>query len=211
MRIQNQQGIITVDFLFSFILVGGFAFIIFALSLTLTVAEVVQYVTFSAARNYYAASESEDAQRAAATLKFQSLVRDPAIQPLLTSGWFSVDSLPTVGNIGENFPPLSEIQNSSSYSRESSTFQGVVVYFVSKVLEFNIPFYGSTVSDDLRGGTDFGAFVGSYLGREVTQVECETFLIPRWEKIKRLPTHPAASYSEAANANYYLGFADNGC
>lgn len=212
MKINNQKGFITVDYLFALVLVSGFSFIIFALSLTLTMTETIQYVTFSAARNFYAANQNQNAQTAAAAQKYQELTTDPVLTPLLKSGWFELSAFTVGTNLPENVSDLSKIKDSGLYSRTNSTFHGAVVYFVSKVLEFNIPFYGSTVSDDLRGGTDFGAYIGSYLGREVTQDECENFLIQRWEKIKLLPTSGAAPYSDARSTqNSYLGFADNGC
>ncbi len=53
-RYTSQSGMITVDFLFAFVLVMGFAAILFSLSMTLTVAEVTQYATYTAARAYTA-------------------------------------------------------------------------------------------------------------------------------------------------------------
>jgi hypothetical protein len=88
----------------------------------------------------------------------------------------------------------------------------MVVYFTSKVLEFNIPFYGSTANDELRGGESFGAYIGSYLGREVTQQECENQLRARWQAIKALSVPQFAPYTEAKEADdNYVGIADNGC
>lgn len=208
MIIRNEKGVVTVDYLFSLILVGGFCFIIFALSLTLSVVESIQYVTYSSARNYFSAAMNESEQRDNAYLKFQSLASSDALAPLLTSGWFELAGVPTIGDVGNNQGPLSDYK---AHDVSQNLFNGTVVYFVSKVLEFNIPFYGSTVNDELRGGDEFGAYIGSYLGREVSQEECEDFLRVRWEKIKALSTGSAAPYSEAKGDNYYVGFADNGC
>lgn len=47
--IQQNKGGITVDFIFGFTLIMGFAAILFALSLTLTVASISQYITFVSA------------------------------------------------------------------------------------------------------------------------------------------------------------------
>lgn len=210
--IRNSRGIITVDYLFSLVLVSGFSFIIFALSLTLTMAEVVQYVTFSSARAFYAGDLNEQKQRDAANQKFVQLTTDPAIEPLLNSGWFELGTQITGSNIPENYPPLSDLATSQGYRQDRSTFHGSLVYFISNVLDFNIPFYGSTVNDELRGGKDhFGTYIASFLGREVTQEECQLYLEERWEKIKALDTQGAAAYSNAGGNDYYLAMADNGC
>ena len=50
--IRNQRGFITIDFLFSLVLVLGFSALLFIMTFTLLVAEVTQYITYAAARNY---------------------------------------------------------------------------------------------------------------------------------------------------------------
>ena len=48
---RNQRGFLTIDFIFTIVLVLGFVAILFATTLTLTVASITQYVTFATARN----------------------------------------------------------------------------------------------------------------------------------------------------------------
>ena len=63
----DEAGILTVDYLFAIILAMGFVALLFAMSLTLTVVEVVQYMTFSSARSYscllYTSPSPRDRQR----------------------------------------------------------------------------------------------------------------------------------------------------
>lgn len=206
----NERGIITIDYLFALVLVSGFSFIIFALSMTLMMSEVVQYITFSSARNYFAAHNDPQAQEEAAFVKYAELRSHPVVEPLLTSGWFELDESRMA--IATDIPKMKPELQGYEQAPTQNLFHGTVVWFSSKILEFNIPFYGSTASDELRGGNEFGAYIGSYLGREITQEECENFLTQRWDYFKNLPTGGAASYSEARRTDsYYVAIADNGC
>lgn len=206
----NERGIITIDYLFALVLVAGFSFIIFAVSMTLMMSEVVQYITFASARNFFAAHNNEDAQRDAAFQKYAELKTNPVVDPLFNSGWFELDESRMI--IDTDVPSKKSDLRGYEQAPAQNLFHGTVVWFSAKILEFNVPFYGSTVDDELRGGNEFGAYIGSYLGREVTHEECENFLTERWTKFKDLPTGGAASYSEARRTdNYYVAIADNGC
>jgi hypothetical protein len=205
----NERGVITLDYLISLVLVSGLSFLIFALSLTLSLVETVQYVTFSSARQFFAADQNLDRQRENAALKYQSLIRNPAVAGLLGSGWYRLEAPTISSNIGSTVRPLADY---STTRPERNLFHGTVVYFVAKVLEFNVPFFGSTVNDELRGGSEFGSYIGSYLGREVTQDECENFIIQKWERIKALqPSGPSAYQNTGQRGNAFSGIVDNGC
>lgn len=198
----------TVDYLFALVLVSGFSFIIFAMSLSLSMVEVVQYMTFASARNYYAGGLNPQQQQDDAFIKFMALKDSDVLKPLFSSGWFDLDTkkMAIATDIPSQKPELKDYQQDPN----SNLFTGTVVWFTSKVLEFNVPFYGSTVNDDMRGGNEFGAYIGSYLGREVTQEECENFLVERWNKIKALSTGSNAPYSQVQD-DEYVAIADNGC
>lgn len=207
MIIANERGVITVDYIFAMFLVAGFSFITFALSLTLTMTEVVQYMTFSSARNFYAAGMDPQDQQQRAFLKFQSLQNSEVLLSLLNSGWFEVSNINIESNLPAIKPELSDYEQAPS----QNLFHGTVVYFTSNVLDFTIPLYGSTVDNDLRGQEEFGAWIGSYLGREVTQLECQNFFNFRPQNILALPTGGNAEYSQAPNFDTGLVSPDNGC
>ncbi len=208
----NNSGLITIDYLFALVLVSGFSFILFAMSLSLSMVEVVQYMTFASARTFFAGGMNEEQQRTDAILKFQDLQQSETLQPLLSSGWFEVG----VGGfskkltVGSDLPAMKPELKDYAQDPNSNLFTGAVVWFTANVLDFNIPFYGSTVNDDMRGGSEFGAYIGSYLGREVTQEECENMIVDRWEKIKQLPTGGNAPYTQVQDDSY-VAMADNGC
>ena len=202
MMIANERGVITVDYLFAMVLVMGFSFILFALSLTLTMTEVIQYVTYSSARNFYAGNMNPQEQQSLAFIKYQSLTQNEVLEPLLNGGWFELRDVTISSDIPNNKPELADYEQDPN----QNLFHGTVVYFTSKVLDFSIPFYGDTANDDIRKQDEFGAYIGSYLGREVTQEECENLVKFRWTEIRNLDSR----YSTAPDSNY-VGIADNGC
>src|ERR1700761_6449685 len=95
--ITNQNGQMTIDFIFGLVLMAGFAAVLFALSFTLSVSEIAQYVTFAAARNYYAGNLTLNDQVTAGKAKYASLLGNKAIKPLFSGNWFSLSKDVTLG------------------------------------------------------------------------------------------------------------------
>lgn len=202
--LQNQSGIITIDFIFAFVLVWGFFSIFFALSLTLTVVEVTQYITFSTARTFHAGHWDVGQQVALGEEKFQTLRSHPTIAPLFSNGWFELGTssglAESVGNQWNRLYP----QPTSGEEGDSSNFIGSRVSLNAKILHYRIPLVGSTTDDE----DAFQANVGSYLNREPSSVECLNFMSAgnRFNAIKQLDP----SYNRPEIKNYAL-LADNGC
>lgn len=198
----NNKGSITINFLFAFVLVMGFSALLFALSLTLMMAEVTQYVTFASARNFFAGHINEPAQRVLASAKYNQLIGHPVLRPLYTNGWFEIQAIPTIGDI-------TQLKSDIAPARSPYMYFGTGTDFIARMLDFEIPFFGSTAPDGDGQGSGFKAFIASYLGREVTVNECLNYTAQRWEAIKGLDE----SY---ANGNYvtvnpYVTLDDNGC
>lgn len=194
----SEKGFLTVDYLFSFVLVAGFFGILFAFSLTLSVAEIFQYITYSAARKYMAAHKTESAQRDSAIQKLDEFTNHRSLKNLFNGGWFGLKQNPIIGHIsGQRF-------SNSVNSPDRDLFWGVGSEFKANVLDFRIPFYGSTSNLSQGGGqTGFTVFIASYLGREPTWEECHEFNKQRCKFIKGL----AGGYKCAS----YLSINDNGC
>jgi hypothetical protein len=195
---RNQGGFITVDFIFAVVLIFGMTMLLFAVSLTLTVASITQYITFASARNYYAGHLDAATQEKRAKAKFASLVGNSVFKPLYKNGWFKLDAEPTVGDITQT------MQGYAPSNDDPNLFIGSGVNFTAKILDFKIPFFGST-NPDANGKDDFKTFMGSYLGRDVTTTECLDFVGQRWTAIKNLGNGYAT-----AQGNYVV-FADDGC
>ncbi len=195
---RSDSGMLTMDFLFSFTLVTGFAFLIFFVCFTLSGIEVAQYISFSSARSYIAANIDKGAQEALALKKYNELMNQRSIiggylfnsnKPFFALGFVKADDFS--GEFGQ--PP------------ENQIFQGVRLSFQSKALaRFRIPFFGKASTDP---DEDFKTNISSYLMREPTDQECASFEAQRWQAIKQfsasagnlLPPTPAPIVS------------DNGC
>jgi hypothetical protein len=193
--LRNPKGVLTLDFLFSLWMVMGLTSLFIAMTLMLTVVEVIQYMTFSAAHMYSTAHFSETHQREAAERKFQQLKSSPAIAPLISNGWFSV-SAPSIGDFNQEYPA----------SQDKDSFWGVRVKFSAPVMHMTIPFLGSSSDDE---GEGFTAIIQSFIIREPTSSECQEFNGQRWQAIRNLSggfNNPMIPSS--ANA---VAVADNGC
>lgn len=202
---RNERGLITVDFVFALVLILGFSALLFVLSFTLSVASVTQYVTFAAARNYFPAHLDKASQEKRALEKYQELVNHPVFKPLFSNGWYRLDENPNIGNHAEYIPEY------ATPAQEVNKFWGVGTTFSAPVLDFRIPFFGSTNPDGDGTGSEFKTYMGSYIGREPTAAECIEFNAARWNAIRNLAVSGGASYSTGTGAAGYFPMTDNGC
>ncbi len=206
----STRGMITVDFLFAMVLVLGFTSILFALSLTLTVAEVTQYITFASARNYFASHLTHDRQKELALAKYYQLLENVEFAPLFRNGWFQVDQEPAIGDISRVIPQYRDSGGAGNFDSKNM-FWGVGTNFIARILDFQIPFYGSTNPQGDGSGSGFQTFLGSYLGREVSTQECQQFMRARWANIRNLEVQGASPYSAFTSDSGYSANEDNGC
>ncbi len=199
----NQRGMITVDFLFAMVLVLGFSGLLFAMTFTLSVASVVQYVTFAAARNYGVAHIDRKSQEEQGQAKYRELIESNVLKPLFSKGWYQISAQAEIGDHTKVFPDYGDA------AQGRNQFWGVGTEFVAKALDFRIPFFGASTTES--GGGGFRAYMGSYLGRESTTEECIEFTGARWNAIRNLPVSGAASYSTGTSDQGYYPMTDNGC
>ena len=195
----DEQGVLMMDFIFAFMLLIGFSVILFSISFTLTVTEVLQYVTFSSARVYAVADESETTSIGEAQRKFEQLYNSDVVRPLFRNQWFElIDSGPEIGKPRESLAdnPLRD------------SFYGVRLAFVAKILDKNIPLIGST-NKSLEGGS-YETIVSSFLGKEPSLEDCRRFIENRWGWLKALDDYQNIEYPEGSlNKDEHI--ADNGC
>lgn len=192
--LKNQSGIITLDFIFAIAIAFGFSLIFFAMSFTLSMVEVAQYITFSAARAYNSANVSKAAQEELGKQKYAELKNTGIFKQILKSGWI------TLGDI--------ELKDfSSEYDdREAgpdAIFVGARVPFRSNVLNLRLPFLGNTAADSSTGS----ATLNAYLLREVSTEECRVnFTAQRLQMLKQVDQH----YNALPQIPEAL-ITDNGC
>lgn len=198
--LRNQSGFITVDFLFAFILILGFSAILFALTFTLTVVEIAQYSTYASARVYYGANKTEAQQKQAALDKYNDLInKNKVFSPLFKNGWFKVQPEPFVGNAATIMPEYGQ--------NPMNSFFGVSTIFNAEILKMQIPLFGATDPND-KG---FKTTIASYLGREVSSMECAAFVQNRWNGILKLKPSRGASYQTNTTPAGYIPVIDDGC
>ena len=194
--LKNSDGILTFDYMFAIVLAGGFMVILFSLSMTLSMVDVVQYMTFSSARVAAVASDSITSSEAYAYDKFTELYTNPVIQPLFERAeWFEVGE-PEVGDFSDQYP---------SNSPNRNTFYGVSVRFQAKMLDLRIPFYGSTNTRD--DGEGFSSQIHSFLGREPSTQDCQNFTDQRLKWLYQYYDNPILRNS----LQEYKSITDNGC
>jgi len=196
---KNQKGFIALDFLFAFILVMGFMGILFAFTLTLSVVEVTQYISFAAARNYSVAHVNDNERMDLASRKYTQLINNPAIKNLYNGGWFEISKSVQLDDFADEY----DAEPNSKY-----LFHGARTGLTAKVLSFKIPFFGSTTNDESEGH-GFKTQISSFVGKEPTSGECFNFSRQRWQWI--LQTQGANFNNPALQTNNYKNFADNGC
>ena len=150
---KDPKGLVTIPFLFAFLIVMFLLLSFFRLSLTLTYVSVAQYITYSSARRLSLGDESLEQQRDAGTAKYTALKG----KLLSDSDWFTLGS-PTPGL---------NLKYQSVETGHRNLFYGVFADFTSNAISFRIPFLAE------EGDQGLTAEIGSYLGREPSKDECQ--------------------------------------
>ena len=196
MILLNQKGTSSLDFIFALVLVSGMSMLMFALTLTLSVTEITQYITYASARAYLGAHNSEAEQRALAQEKFLEVQKSPPIRPLYERGWFKLGEV-QIGDFSSEYP--------QAPADDADNMVGVRVKLTALLLDFRVPFFGSTVPE----GNALSADVTSFLMREPTDQECRRFNEQRYGAILRLSNTYAQP--NTSDEQKYAVVSDNGC
>jgi hypothetical protein len=192
--LKDERGITTLDFIFAMMITFGFTVVFFAVTMTLSMVEVTQYVAYSVSRTYTAANETPEAQRQLAKAKYKELVGSGILQKLYSSGWFTVpkaDDGPILASFDGEYPSQSE--------KDAEIMTGARVEFKANILNLRVPFLGSTASSSETGRAN----INSYLAREVSTKECRDFNSQRLGAIQKVYQGP---YKPKA-----FVITDNGC
>ncbi|MFN8791155.1 MAG: hypothetical protein ACK5Y2_06840 [Bdellovibrionales bacterium] len=214
---RNQSGLVTADFLFSFLLISLLTSFLFALCFTFTVVELAQYVSFSAARAAVPAQKDSATQKQKATERVAKLLANPELAPLFRNGWFEL-SLKDI-RLGETPSDYYEMYESRDRKNVIETGQGSSFYIPAagvrltlraKILELNLGPLGKIESES---GNGFNLTIGSMLFREPSQEECQQLIRERYQKIVNPPNGGTFPYSSIAGQtlNAYVPMEDNGC
>ncbi len=191
-NLESNQGLISIDFLFGFLLSFAFLMVFFALAYSLTIVEVVQYIAFASSRTYMGADVSPGVQKTNAIDKATSLAGVNKFGGFVSQNWFKMGAVQV-------------LQNDAS---GVEYFIGVQIPLTIKLLDFKIPFFGTTKTTN--SGEGFQTVISSYLIREPTETECLSFNKNRAALL--INTASDAHYGSLPNfAGSYVRISDNGC
>ncbi len=211
-RLASERGSLTIDYLFALILVLGFGAVVMAFSTTLATVEVVQYAAFAGARRFFAGNDNFGDQANAAQSAISTVLNNQFIAPLLANGWFTA-SAPVIcgGPNSNNLPICSKFERYGGGEQGPyGTFEGVIIPFQANLLDFHVPFFGSTVKSGTSGAKQtFQVNINSFLGREPSFQECRQYWEDRWANIQKLGYHLPAGAN--ASTTKVLVELDNGC
>ncbi len=175
--LRNGQGFLIVDFLFGFFIIFGMTMtVLFSLTFTLSVAEVVQYITFSSARAYYDGHHTMAKQIELGERKYEALMKNEVLAPLFSNGWFEVRDVEV-----RSF--FNEMRNVGETPDTHNMFAGTRLTFLPRILDIKVPFLMGPIEGEKN---PFVAKVATYLGREPSDAECEDFNQKRFEAIQNL-------------------------
>ena len=212
-KILNQKGSLALQFSIGFMLVMALIMVLFYLSLTLVVAELVQYSVYSSSRYLFLGDVNEDAQKTAAKERYITLLRsDSGIfktgfwgDSNSTKMFFIPEQITPSFNTNmpyEGLPPLISTPDS-----QFNPFYGVWINFVPNVLKFDSFWFGETTEEQPE--TKFKTTIGSYLGREPSKTECEAFFANRKSEIFGFIT--SRPTGAPTISHFTAPVSDNGC
>lgn len=207
----SQQGQVTLDFLFGSVLILTVSALLMVLTMALTFSEVMQYISFSAARSYFAADNTEQDQVAAAKLKADYLLSDNAIPFLkgaLANGWITISGGRAGNGRAKNYKTYADNLGVSSQVLQTqgvNQFVGYQIKFEIPILGMKLPLLASTISPP-EGSKGFEATVSSFLMREPTRAECENYTNKAFEILLQKNTG-----FRKANFKGFRAINDNGC
>ena len=205
--LKSNSGFLSVDFMFSIVVCSMICMMFFALTTTLSVIELSQYVAFSVSRAHMAGDVTILEQRNAAINKFKILVNSTTTSHLADiishNGWFTIkpikDEQIKSGKTNGFFDEYDE--NSADPIAKTGVRLGLEV----SILKMNIPFLGSTKNEE------FNAQITGLLIREPTVEECREALDlnNRYNAIRNIDSARFGTYPLDADA--YTALEDNGC
>lgn len=203
--LRNERGILTLDFIFALMLGMGFTMVFFALTLTLSLVEVTQYMSYAVARTSWAAHETRTLQIDIGNQKYAELRNRPVFKAIFGRGWFRLPAQPDFGNPNTGF----NAEYDSDPADDNATFIGARLRIEARILDITIPILGSSKTDSQTGFAN----VQTFLGREVTTTECrDNFNKARWTNIRALSGAYAGPYAAGVDpAQFVKLITDNGC
>ena len=194
----HASGMVTIPFLFVSAILLYLILSFFFLNMTFVHISVTQYLSYSTARKLALGNESHEKQVEVAQDHYKKL-RERFFSKAYTkqdSGWFFITEEVKDNERGG----ISTVYPQSNTKRER--FYGIHLSFLNFVLKLKIPFL-SQGSDTL----DLEARVSSFLGREPSKGECQTFMQKKSEELQKRCVSSKCPNIKPTE----VGGPDNGC
>ena len=203
--LRDERGVLTLDFIFALMLGMGFTMVFFALTLTLSLVEVTQYLSFAVARTSWAAHETRSLQIDIGNKKYAELRERPVFKAIFGRGWFRLPAQPDFGDPNNGF----NAEYAGDPVDDNATFIGARLRIEARILDITIPILGSSKTQSETGFAN----VQTFLGREVTTTECrENFNKARWRNIRGLSGRYAGPYASGIDPEQFVKIiTGNGC
>jgi hypothetical protein len=212
---ENERGQITLDFLFATVLILSVAVLLGAMCFALTLTEIVQYVSFSTARAFYAGEVDPGTQQQRAAQKAHQLLKNlPFLAGAEANDWIIIDGgTANVDNFGVNgngyagaigVPADNDPNPLVATNRDQ--FTGAQITFSVPILEAKIPLFGALTSDN--GPKKFK--VSSFLMREPTTSECIQYMNGIYQALLR-NSGKMGTPGISDGAQSFVAITDNGC
>jgi hypothetical protein len=203
--ISNSAGFLSADFLFSVVIASGLCVLFFCISVTLSMAEVTQYLAFSVTRAHMAGHKTQNDQEQMAKAKFASFKTNGVLSPLLTNGWFEIKG-PDIRGGGTNGRDFGDRYPRGPASQPNIPQVGIRLEFDAKILTGHIPMLGGTDSN-----VEHKAFVTGMMIREPSAEECfDQIRKQRFKAILELDPR-FKTIVGSGSEDKYVGMEDNGC
>lgn len=202
-RMKSEAGFITMDFLFAIVITFGMSIVLFAMTYTLSVVEVTQYITFSSARAQAAGNKDVQTQIEEAKKRYTKLMNDRRVSSIFGTGWFEVSPVAQLDvrsgetNFAQDYP-------SSATGSTREVYSGVRTNLHARILEMNLPLLGKLGEDDamtLR--------VNSFLIREPSAQECRDFMRQKADAVWNIDDNRFAKFRPPSTPSTV--WEDNGC
>jgi hypothetical protein len=211
--IANNCGFISADFIFALVIAMGLSMVLFVMTFTFSVAEVSQYIVFSASRAHAGAHADQTQQEKMGKDKFAELMANKTIAPLFKAdGWFVLNNLDIRGGgtSGKDYNSEYAGYKSSGGDYGRIPFVGVRADFEPKLLTVRVPFMGTTANPT---GNGYKAKLTAFLIREPSQKECKGQVDVRYRAILELDQRYKGSGTVSAlnGVTKYVSMEDNGC
>lgn len=205
----DEAGFVAAEFVFALTMAAGIGIALFAITYTLTVVEVAQYIAFATSRAQIAAHIDIDSQEKRGLDTYNLLKKNDVFKRLFSfkknsTAWFSLPPTPEQ-KLGRN---VSDVFSEYPITNNRVPSTGVRIRFVSKILNLKLPLLGRLMGEDSEG---LSANVTSFLMREPTQKECQTQMSLRSNAIFSLDSRFQSYTTSVSGTNKGFSMEDNGC